>query len=94
MKTSTFGDPLPASQAEMNEAFEWNGTDPGNCYAQIEPPNPGELQPHFQGWTASVRSHDGDEIFDTCAFPTEDALREALSGAGIPVEDLETLDAA
>jgi hypothetical protein len=91
MQTNHFGDLIPATQAEMVEVFEKKDADPGNCYAQIDPPSDSEELPHFKGWTAMVLSQDGDDIFSTCGFPTKEAITQALTGAGIAEEDLEFL---
>lgn len=90
MRVDKVGDPMPASLEEVREVFGFIGEDPGNCWAEVFRQDPGEPTPYLQGWRAMVFTWDGKEVFETCGFETVDALKAALSGAGIPEGDIET----
>jgi hypothetical protein len=83
MQTTQLGDPLPSNAAEMVEAFSWTCDIPPKCEAVVEPPSAQNIGGIYEGWTAEVFNNEGDSVFATVGFPTEDSLVAALAASGV-----------
>lgn len=85
MKRDVFGNPRPEDGQEMITALDEWGGDMDAVYAEVaEVKKPAHDGFGNVGWVGEVmNAYDGDTIFISLAFPTREALVEALDGAGI-----------
>lgn len=88
MKRTMFNDPRPKGHAEIVEALDELGIDPGSAHAMID--EPGDDGQGGHGWSAEVDAptDDGDiASFSTLAYDTKEELLADLKASG--VEDIE-----
>lgn len=88
MRRTNFGEPRPATFAEITEALMEIDLLSDDAQAIIQDSR--EEYAPYTGWTAHISHADiGEPGFETCGFPDKDALIDGLGEIGIAliVED-------
>ena len=93
MRRDPNNQPLPMDVDEIEAAFEEVGVIPGLSNAVVFESEKPAGQEDAAGWVGIVRYPDtGRQAFVAIGFGTEDAIRDALSDAGVPSQNVRLFD--